>query len=139
MTHVFHGRACARRAVRAGMLAAALVVAGACGRNNQPDTDPDPRFDPIPIHVRNDNFLDVNVAVISGGVSRRLGLVTGNSAGDFTVPWSVGNGSGIVLMATPIGSRGSVTLPAVNVGVGQVVDLRIASVIRQSVVSVHEP
>jgi hypothetical protein len=138
MAHFRHRRVFASRLVRGGILAIALVVAASCSRNNQ-DTDPDPRFDPIPIHVRNENFLDMNVAVISGGVSRRLGLVTGNSTGDFTVPWSIGNGSGLVLTATPIGSRGSITLPAVNVGVGQMVDLKIASVIRQSVVVVREP
>jgi hypothetical protein len=139
MTQAHHHRASARRLFRGGILAASLVVAGACSRNKPGDYEPDPRFDPIPIHVRNENFLDVNVAVISGGVSRRLGLVNGNSTGDFTVPWSVGNGSGLILTATPIGSRASVTLPAVNVGVGQMVDLKIASIIRQSSVSVREP
>jgi hypothetical protein len=31
-------------------------------------------MNPIPIHVRYENFLDMNVAVVLNGVSQRLGL-----------------------------------------------------------------
>ena len=35
------------------------------------------------MHVKNENFLDMNVAVVASGVSRRLGQVTGNSSARF--------------------------------------------------------
>jgi hypothetical protein len=117
---------------------ALVVFLAACSRNKQND-DFYPRMEPIPIHVRNENFLDMNVAVVSNGVSRRLGMVAGNSTGDFKVDWAVANGQGIILTATPIGGRGQANSGALSVAPGQVVDFKIGSVLRQSTASVHDP
>ena len=46
-------------------------------------------------------------AGVASGVSRRLGTVTGNSAADFKIQWSLINGQTISLTATPIGGRGA--------------------------------
>ena len=119
-------------------LALILFVAAACSRNKAND-DFYPRAEPIPVHVRNENFLDVNVAVVSSGVSRRLGMVAGNSAADFKIDWNVANGQGIVLTATPIGGRGSVASGSLSVGPGQVVEFKVGSVLRQSTAIVHDP
>jgi hypothetical protein len=118
---------------------ALIVVFAACSRNKGHDDDFYPRMEPIPIRVRNENFLDMNVAVVSNGVSRRLGLVPGNSAGNFKVDWAVANGQGIILTATPIGGRGSANSGSLNVAPGQVVEFKIGSVLRQSTASVHDP
>ena len=118
---------------------ALVVVLSACARNKGHDDDFYPRMEPIPIHVRNENFLDMNVAVVSNGVSRRLGQVSGNSAGDFKVDWAVANGQGIILTATPIGGRGSASSGSLNVAPGQVVEFKIGSVLRQSTAMVHDP
>jgi hypothetical protein len=118
-----------------GAMVAALV---GCSRN-QVDTGEDYRPDPIPVHVRNENFLDMNVYVIVSGVARRLGMVTGNSAGDFKIGWSVVNGQSIILRAVPIGGNGSVTSQALSVGEGQEIDFKIASALRQSTAIVREP
>jgi hypothetical protein len=117
----------------------ALVAIAACFRNNAPENEPDPRPDPIPVHIKNENFLDMNVYVVTSGVSRRLGTVSGNSAGDFKINWSVAYGQPVTITATPIGGRGSATTGALNVGIGQMIDFKIASVLRQSVASVHDP
>jgi len=118
---------------------ALIVVLAGCARNKGHDDDFYPRIDPIPIHVRNENFLDMNVAVVSNGVSRRLGLVAGNSSADFKVDWAVANGQGIALTATPIGGRGVAGSGSLNVSPGQVVEFKIGSVLRQSTAMVHDP
>src|SRR4029079_7416700 len=80
---------------------ALLAILAGCTHNKGQDDDFYPRMEPIPIHVRNENFLDMNVAVVSNGVSRRLGSVPGNSAGDFKVDWGVAHGAGNHLHPPP--------------------------------------
>ena len=122
---------------RNGVALFALGLA-ACSRNKGTE-DFYPRYDPIPVHVQNENFLDVNVFVVSSGVSRRLGQVSGNSAGDFKIAWSLVNGQSISLTATPIGGRGSAVSGSLNISPGQMIDFKIGSVLRQSTATVREP
>ena len=130
-----------RRGFRALLTALACVALTSCSHNksSDPDADPDLRPDPIPIHVKNENFLDVNVAVFAGGMSRRLGMVPGNSSADFSVNWSVANGSGLSLTAVPIGGNGAFNTGTLNVAPGQMIDFRIGSMLRQSTAVVHDP
>ncbi len=128
-------RSARRRAVGSLLL---LLAAAACSRSKKLD-DMEPRPEPVTIHVINENFLDVTVAVVAGGVSRRLGMVTGNNTSEYSIPWSVANGSGVTLTAAPIGSNARYASPTINVGPGQVIEFKIGSVLRQSVISVHEP
>jgi len=121
------------------VLAALTVVGAACSRNPQPDLDDAISRDPIVVHVKNENFLDMNVFVVASGASRRLGTVTGNGSGEFNVPWSFGSTSGIVLVAQPIGSRGSASSPSLNVSPGQVVEFKVGSTLRQTTATVHDP
>ena len=117
---------------------ALLVVLAACSRG-KPGDEVYPRMEPIPVHVKNENFLDMNVSVVSNGVSRRLGLVSGNSSASFKVEWSLASAQGIILTATPIGGRGSAGSGSLIVAPGQVIDFKIGSVLRQSTASVHDP
>ena len=117
-----------------------LTLASACVRHPETEDDqPAPKADPIMVHVRNENFLDMNVYVIVSGVSRRLGTVTGNGSSDFTVDWGLTIGQSISLQAIPIGGRGSSNSGQLSIGLGQVIDFTVAPVLRQSTVSVHEP
>jgi hypothetical protein len=118
----------------------ALALASACSRHPQAeDEQPLIKPDPIHVHVRNENFLDVNVFMVVNGVSRRLGTVTGNGSGDFTVDWGITIGQSIALQAVPIGGRGSANSGQLSIGLGQMIDFTVAPVLRQSSVSVHEP
>ncbi|HWH52363.1 MAG TPA: hypothetical protein VN651_12530 [Gemmatimonadaceae bacterium] len=110
----------------AGVTLAAALVAG-CSHQ----TNPAPRRPPVPVHVINENFLDMNVSAVVGGVSRRLGDVTGNSTRDFELASPYGEP--VSLTAVPIGGRGSYVSGALNVGYGQVIVLHIASSLRQSI------
>ena len=135
-THPLRGRG-----ARLRLVVLALAVLGACARNksDEAEADLEPAREPIRVHVRNENFLDVNVAVIASGVSRRLGQVPGNGAADFTVNYNVANGQSIYVSATPIGGNGRYTSPALNVSSGQMIEMRVASTLRQSTVIVREP
>src|SRR5207244_3439010 len=99
----------------------------------------DPRTEPIPIHVKNENFLDVNIAVVANGVSRRLGQVSGNGTGDFKINWSVANGQSVAVSATPIGGSSRYQSPGLNIRPGQMIEFRVGSVLRQSSAIVREP
>jgi len=116
-----------------------LVLFAACSHNNQPETEADFRPDPIPVNVTNENFLDMNVAVVAGSSSRRLGTVNGNSSGQFKIPWSLANGQSLVLTATPIGGQGFGRSAPLNISPGQVIEFKVGSVLRQTVATVHDP
>jgi hypothetical protein len=126
-----------RRAVRF-VVGLTFMSLGGCSHKHV-DTSEDYRPDPILVHVRNENFLDMNVYAVISGVSRRLGMVTGNGAGDFKISWSVAYGRPIVLRAVPIGGSGSVYSPSLSVGEGQEIEFKIASTLRQSTAIVREP
>jgi len=129
------------RRARLGVVVLALLAIAACARNksDEEEADLEPSRDPIQVHVRNENFLDMTIAVLAGGVSRRLGLVTGNGVGDFTMAYNVANGQSISITATPIGGNGRYTSPGLSVGSGQMIEVRIGSTLRQSSVIVREP
>jgi hypothetical protein len=116
-----------------------LIAASGCVRHPEGDEDAPEQREPVVVHVRNENFLDMNVFVVVSGVSRRLGTVSGNSSGDFSVEWGLTVGQSITLTAVPIGGRGSANTGPLSIGLGQVIDFTVAPVLRQSTVSVHEP
>ncbi|MGH9885181.1 MAG: hypothetical protein ACREBE_06615 [bacterium] len=130
--HVF-----ARAAAR--LVLATLIAAAACTHNNsETETEDVYRPEPIPVHVKNENFLDMNVAIVAGGVSRRLGQVSGNGSADFRVNWNVANGQAISVTATPIGQSGRFTSQGLSLRPGQMIDFRIGSVLRQSAAVVRD-
>jgi hypothetical protein len=117
----------------------ALVLASACFLRSKPGEEATPR-PPIPVRVRNDNFLDVNVYASVGSASRRLGTVTGNSTAMLTIDWPATGDQPIVLTAIPIGGGGArATSPAMQVGQGQMIFFTVGSVLRQSTATVGDP
>ena len=127
------------RRVRRIAIATFVVLASCSHPKEDYDAELEARPQPIPVHVKNENFADMTVAVVAGGVSRRLGQVTGNGSANFTISWSVANGATIALTAVPIGQNARFTSVGLSVGPGQMIDFRIAPVLRQSDVVVREP
>jgi hypothetical protein len=120
-------------AFRRGPLSVASLVAAAAAVLSLGCSHPGgfgPRRAPVAVHVINENFLDMNVAAVISGVSRRLGEVTGNSTRDFTVDTPYGEP--VTLTATPIGARGNYVSNALNVSMGQFIEMHIGSSLRQS-------
>jgi hypothetical protein len=126
-----------RNAARA--LCIMLMATSACFFRSKPGDEP-AEHEPIPVRVRNENFLDVNVYANVGSVSRRLGMVTGNSVGTFVIDWSATIGQPIYMTAIPIGGGGArATSQGLNVGYGQMIFFTVGSVLRQSSASVGDP
>jgi hypothetical protein len=127
-----------RNFVRA-LCVALLFTASACFLKAKPGEEPVPH-EPIPVRVHNENFLDVNVYANVGSVSRRLGMVPGNSNGTFTIDWSATTGQPITMTAIPIGGGGArATSQGLQVGYGQMIFFTVGSVLRQSTASVGDP
>ena len=115
-----------------------FLATAACARHAQTGPEIDTRPEPIPVHVKNENFLDMNIAVVVSGVSRRLGNVVGNGSADFMIDGQMALGRTLYLTATPIGGRGQGTSGGLSVGPGQMIDFTVGSTLRQSVATVHD-
>ena len=67
-----------------GKIVAVLLLSAACGpRVNAERPEPRPK---TTVQVRNQNFQDMNVFLLSAGQRIRLGMVTGLSTQVFTLP-----------------------------------------------------
>jgi hypothetical protein len=119
------------RWVAASFALAALLTLAACSRHKVSGLDY--LREPIPVHVRNENYLDVNVYVLVGGVRRRLGLVPGNTEADYELDWSMSHGMPVTILAQAIGSSEVASTGEMNVGYDQMIVFRVGSVMRQSV------
>ena len=126
-------------AIRSRVALLFVLATAGCARHPQTGPDLDFRPEPIPVHVKNENFLDMNIAVVVSGVSRRLGNVVGNSSGDFRIDGGLALGQTIYLTATPIGGRGQAVSGGLSVGPGQMIEFTVASTLRQSTATVREP
>jgi hypothetical protein len=124
------------RFIRAALVTIVMAGSSACVRppvNGEGDVRPTP----VPLHVINENYLDVNVVVVSGGTRRRLGTVSGNSTGDFLIDWNLAEGRPITLLGTPIGGAGFASSGSLSIGPSEAIDFKIAATLRQSTASVH--
>jgi hypothetical protein len=91
----------------------------------------------VTLDVRNDNFSDVAVWVISFGQSRRLGVVTGNTSQTWALNPSVVRASDLRIIATPIGANGRANSGPIVVQPGQTIQFTVGTRLTNSVVSVH--
>lgn len=121
-----------------GLLAAALVVS-ACSSNPEPPTlDPNSPAADIIISAQNQNVNDVDVVLVAGGQSQRLGTVTAQSQANFQVPWSrVANSTRVFVRASPIGSNALYQSQNLVLRPGSQVSVTLNSVIRNSVTTVY--
>ena len=126
-------RFCVRSLLIAGIATSASL--GGCGLAHRARTaagGPAEYREPIPLQVRNENYLDMNISVVSHGVARRVGTVSGNSNGAFSIDPSTVVGTDITILATPIGGSGRASSGSLSVAEGQHIEFRIGSVLRQS-------
>jgi hypothetical protein len=82
--------------------------------------------------VRNDNFADVDVYVVSAGLPTRVGTVTGNSTARFALSPSIIGPGDLRVIATPIGGNGRAYSGPLIVSPGQTIEFTIGPVLRQS-------
>lgn len=115
-----------------GLLAATTTVSGigACSRTNEAAGEVAPA-NAIGLHVRNDNFLDMDVYAVADGLPTRIGTVTGNSSRNFVLDASLAV-QDFRIVATPIGGNGRASTGNISVGAGQTIDFTIGSILRNS-------
>jgi len=107
------------------------IVAGGCHRGGFTNA-PAGTSGAVGLTVQNQNFYDMDVYVVSEGLATRVGDVTGNSTGRFTLDPSFFPSNELRIIATPVGGNGRASSGQLNVAPGQTIVFTIASVLRQS-------
>jgi len=108
--------------VSGALLAFALLCAG-CGRAFRSGPhEPEPR---TTLRVENQNFLDMNVYVVSGGQRIRLGTVPGLSNQVFTLPAYIVRGAALQFEVHPIGGLGNPRTETISVQPGEEIRMTI--------------
>jgi hypothetical protein len=113
--------------VLAAALAAGAVSGAACARPARAGARGarEPQ-EATTVRVQNQNFLDMNIYVVRGGVRARLGTVTGNSTARFTIPVSyVQSLTSLRFLADPIGARRAPISEEITVSPGDEVTLTL--------------
>ena len=88
--------------------------------------------------IENHHWLDVEVSVLHGGQSTRIGLVTAASSQTFVLPtYLLGPGGDIRLAATPIGGGRGVATQLITIGGGQSVEWTLERSLSTSSLAVH--
>lgn len=120
-----------------GLIAATATVsaAGACSHPNELAGELAPA-NTIDLHVKNENFLDMNVYAVMNGQSTRLGTVNGNGSRNFVLDATLAL-EDFRIVATPIGGTGRAATGSIAVAPGQTVDFTIGSVLRNSTVFIR--
>ncbi len=114
---------------------AMLVAAAACvtpGTASQLSTGEIIQDGSVGLLVENQNFADMDVYLVTGGMARRVGTVTGNSNSQFRLDRSFFPTSQLSVIATPIGGHGIATTGRLSVAPGQQIDFTIAPMLQHS-------
>jgi hypothetical protein len=113
------------------LLLAAPVAISACRSGNPYDINNRQANDATLI-VENQNFSDVDVYALSGGLPTRIGTVPGNTTMRFALNSSVIAASDFRLIATPIGGNGRGASGLLVAAPGQTIKFTVAPVLNQS-------
>src|SRR5438270_7461946 len=98
-----------------------------------PAADSTTAHDPVTLRVTNSNWSDVRIYVSRGTMWVRLGTVTTNSTGEFTVPAEFLTYAGTVnLIADPVAGRSVWTSPLPAIQPGDEFELVIENVLQYS-------
>lgn len=97
-----------------------------------PDSTP-AHPDPTPLHVINSNWSDVRIYIVRGGMWLRLGMVTTNGSGEFTVPLEfLSSGGSATLVAAPVAGWSSWTAPLPPLHPGDELELVVENLLQYS-------
>jgi len=121
-----------RKYLLVGIIAATSSLSGlaACSHTNEAGGEVAPST-ALGLHVKNENFMDMDVYAVSDGLATRLGTVTGNGSRNFGLDASLAN-QDFRIVATPIGGNGRASSGSIAVAPGQTIDFTIGSVLRNS-------
>ena len=121
------------------MVTASLLALGVAGcRSGSPfqANGPTPSG-AVTLDVRNDNFADMDVYVVSEGLASLVGTVNGMSKASFILDPTFFPSSDLRVVATPIGGNGRAASDRLIVPPGHTIDFTIGAVARESRAIVH--
>ncbi len=113
----------------AALGAATLLAACASGASR---VSSNPELRPISLIVTNQNWLDVDVFVVSGTSRYRIGEVGGNGSATLSIPAGLLVNGQVQLMADPVGSNDIFTTEMFPVASDEKVQLTVAPRMRMS-------
>ncbi len=114
--------------IQSSTLSLFLVAVGACAGMGSGTGNADPN-QPMVVQVDNQGFSDMTVYVVRNSQRVRLGIATGNSKTNFTLPPSVAGGlASLRFIADPIGGRRNSISQEITVAPGDTVVLTIPPV-----------
>jgi hypothetical protein len=107
-------------------LAAMLLAAGGCAYGNTTMHDAGMQDDRTFIRVMNNNWSDMTIYLVRGGMQRRLGTVTSQTSHTFVVPTHlISSANDVRLLADPIGSSRKFASPAIMLNAGQTAEWQL--------------
>lgn len=92
---------------------------------------------PVLVEITNHNVLDMNVYVVSGSQTIRLGTVTTNRTETFELPTSLSPARSLRLLVDPIGARSGFLTDEVVANPGDVVQLTVQPNLPTSTTSIR--
>jgi hypothetical protein len=112
-----------------------LACAGNSGSASPELVDPN---SPVQVVVDNRGFSDATIYLVSGGLIKRVGLVTGTSSQQFEVPAGyIGTAGEVRLQAHQVGSAGWMTTDLMTVRPGGIIRFTVENSLRNSYYSVY--
>ena len=117
-------------------LAGCLASAASSGCRSASPYDEAERTNTVTLVVQNENYNDMNIYAVAGGLATRIGRVRGNATGRFELSDAFYNASDFVIDATPVAGNGRATTGLLNVSSGLTVQFTIAPNLRASSVIV---
>jgi hypothetical protein len=98
-----------------------------------------PNGEAVTLEVQNNNFMDMHIYVMKDGFVRSLGVVTGLTTEELTIPEVLTlPGAEIQILAAPIGSRLSYLTDPIVVETGETVELMLQSELGMSTYSLRQ-
>lgn len=120
-------------------LGLAMMATGgaiACRSSNAYDVN-QPENGSVTLVVKNDNFNDVDVYVVSSGLPTRVGTVNGLTTARFALSPSLVTAPDLRIVATPIGGNGRASSGPLIAGPGQTINFTVGSRLSQSFATVQ--
>jgi hypothetical protein len=90
----------------------------------------------VTLVVQNENYLDMYIYIVAGGLTTRIGRVGGSATGRFELSEGFYNASDFRIEAAPVAGTGRATTGPLNVASGLTVQFTIAPNLRASSVIV---
>jgi hypothetical protein len=120
------------RARLAALALASCLVAAASACRSSGSYDVSQQGNTATLVVQNQNFNDVDVYAVAGGLATRIGTVTGNSTTRFGLSEALYTAPDFRVVATPIGGNGRASTGPLVVSPGQTIEFTVAPVLRMS-------